>query len=168
MRLTTSGRTARPALIALAAVPVLLATLAGCSSDSSSGSGDRPSATTAAYDWDLAYASCMRDEGIDFPDPAPGQTAGRSKVDDEAAFLAADKKCTRAVDSAKGKRPVSDEDRAKRDSWNDQYAGTVDCLRKKGYEVETTDGGFIPKSRIPDSDFQACAPAGESSDATPR
>jgi hypothetical protein len=132
-----------------------------CTSDTATPK-ETTSATTTAYDWDVAYAGCMREAGIDFPDPEPGDAGGgQVPVADEQAYQAADKSCTANVSKSHGARPVSDADRDKRDHYNDEYADTIDCLRKKGYEVEVIDGGYIPEKGIPDADAQACS-AGQS------
>jgi biotin operon repressor len=147
------------------AAPILVVALfgtAGCTSSSSdsaagSGSGATKSVADASYDWDLAYAECMRAEGLDYDDPEPGGGVRQTKVDDMAAYEAAGTKCTDQLTKDRGARPVSADERKKLDKWNAAYEKTVDCLRKKGYEVELTDGGYSSDDDINDLDRQECS-----------
>lgn len=150
----------RPLVLAAAAAVALTLGIAGCTSSStdSQKSSASNSSKTTAFDWDVAFAGCVRGEGIDYPDPEPGGSgAAQIPVDDQDAFLAAQKKCTDVVSGSKGPRPVSEAERRKTDKWDDIYAKTVDCLRKKGWAVETVAGGWTTKDQIPDADMAECS-----------
>ena len=163
----------RPAAITAAApvLLVLLLALAGCSasdsdggkaSGSASGSGGTSNADDVSFDWDLAFAKCMRDQGIDYADPKSGGGVTQTNVDDEAAFDAARKTCTDGVTKERGERPVSADERKRLDKYNDAYTDTVDCLRKKGHDIEVYDGGYSVNDQVSKADIDECG-AGDGS-----
>ena len=59
----------RPPALALLAALVL----AGCGSESSGGTSTGEGREERARDATLAYAKCMREHGVDMPDPTPGE-----------------------------------------------------------------------------------------------
>lgn len=155
--------TPRTIVFAAALVPIAVLGLAACGSNEPHNGGTKQTqdAETTAFDWDVAFATCMRGQGIDYPDPEKGGGVSQIKVDDEAAFGAAQKKCQTDIEKERGVRPVSESQRKKLDGYNKDNAETVDCLRKKGNEVEVFDGGFRPKGgTIPEADIEACSKTG--------
>jgi hypothetical protein len=55
------------------AVALLAIALAGCGSEDSDGASTGEAPDQKARDASLAYAKCMREQGVDMPDPAPGE-----------------------------------------------------------------------------------------------
>ncbi|MEO7015314.1 MAG: hypothetical protein ABI130_04145 [Leifsonia sp.] len=85
-------------LAALAAVPLMIALFTACSSTAPSADTtktDRPGSSkiTDLGDWQLAYAKCMRAEGIDYPDPSADGRQTSSNKQDQGTLSAASKKC---------------------------------------------------------------------------
>lgn len=161
---------------ALALLPVsLLAALAGCAGapDDAVGGGDgkaQASASEADFQsWSLKYASCMRDEGIDFPDPPsdPSEPALAMNLDDLGGievFEAADGVCQKKLGPPpvpEGAEKLSDEEMAAKDLELTQ------CLRKQGVEVEDAAPGemlALPMD-LPEEALEACGLSGFSSSA---
>lgn len=156
--------TARPArrplgkLAALIAIPMLVGSLAACASGSpgSESASKTPSSTQSFEDWQLAFASCMRDEGVDMPDPdKDGSGAAISLGDaDPEAFTAASKTCTDKLGAppapAGGDVPVSDR-------FDDQLR-MAECFRENGIDVPDPVKGeamSIP-SDVPEDVLDTC------------
>jgi len=146
-------------LLAAIAVTLLLGLTAACG-DSDKGDDDSalPDASTSASpsesasgddeavldpeDAMLKYAECMRDQGVDVPDPSPGggmQIDGRglSKEQMDAANAA----CQKWMDMAEpedGGEPLTEEEKQ---SFLDMAA----CMRERGwnYPDPTFDGGRV-------------------------
>jgi hypothetical protein len=152
--------THRPAarIAALLAIPFLVGSLTACGSGSSgSESTSKTSPTVQSFeDWQLAFASCMRDEGVDLPDPGKdGSGAAISLGDaDPEAFTAASKTCTDKLGAppapSSGDVPVSDR-------FDDQLT-MAECFREHGIDVPDPVKGEamnIP-SDIPEDVLDAC------------
>lgn len=148
------------AVITLALVPAVMAGLAGCSSSESPEAGKTP---VGSYDWDLDFASCMREKGNDYADPKPGDDSGvqQNRVPDPEKNQADSNACTESVTAKRGDRPVSEERRKELDDFNAGYQKMADCLGKKGYEVKLVDGGMIPQEEIPDEAYESCSDGSE-------
>ncbi len=75
--------------------------LAGCGADPASDAGGGAGAGASAAEGALAFARCMREQGIDFPDPRVGEggevsveIGGEGGIDPASPkFQAAQKKC---------------------------------------------------------------------------
>jgi hypothetical protein len=128
--------------------------------DATTGTGDPP-ATTGAVDPSeapLQFAKCMRQHGIDMPDPtisdggggvmvqiggAPG--SGNEKGPDPKELEAANKECEHFLkDASAGFDPPSPEDQKK---MQDQALAFSKCMRDHGVDmpdpqVSTDGGGF--------------------------
>ena len=79
-----------PRVGALIATTTMLAAIAGCGTDETQQNSNSPNAD----DPDLRYAQCMRDHGLNFPDPDPD---GRIQVNldtQSQAFRDADADCS--------------------------------------------------------------------------
>lgn len=160
---------------ALAAV-AMAGILAACGSSDDSGSGDDGVAslgsTTTSPDSDeqttetsvdpqeamLAYAECMRDEGIDMPDPevavagSGGMVIQRSEGEGDQGqtfdpeseeFKAADEECSPIMDEAFGSMEVDPERQAE---MRDEMLAYAQCMREQG--IDFPDPEFDDDGRV--------------------
>jgi len=120
-----------------ATATVALVTLAACS-----GGGDETATTATSVDREermLAFARCMRDNGIDYPDPAADGTID-VEVDpgDEPAWRGAEEACG---DLRPASAPMPETQRVE---LADQLVAQAGCMREHGWDVPdpevTTDG----------------------------
>jgi hypothetical protein len=136
-------------LVVCASLPLLVVSLAGCSGGSKDGdsatSHKQPSKAATAHDWDLAFASCMRDGGLDFPDPVDGESPARPILDgvDQAKQAEIGDGCEKQVGSKLGARPAVALPGLDADDATKKDLEVNECLRKKGYDVSDpgADGG---------------------------
>ncbi|MFI9487536.1 hypothetical protein ACIG47_14195 [Promicromonospora sp. NPDC052451] len=151
-----------PSLAAVLAVPLLLVALSACGT-----AGDAPDAESTAdsgteqfeslEDYQLAFASCMRDQGVDMADP---NSDGSVEAQAGDAFMEAAEVCQGELGrppAAPGGGPsMSDEEQ--RAEWLEIAA----CLRDNGIDVADPGPGeslTIPMD-VPDDVFAECAPQG--------
>lgn len=161
--------TRRWAPAALLAAPVLALTLAACGPDaaptastggpatssSASGGGSAQAAGNANAErdaYDLELAQCMRNQGVDVKDPAPGK--GITEVGPQ--FEAAAATCRGVI----GEPPIfnwTPEELARK---HKEYLAEAECYRKLGYDVE--DPGPEEAITLPDgltdAEFHGCNP----------
>lgn len=133
-------RTRRAKTVAtLLAVPALLLAFTACAANPGSGSGSggggsSESAHSARETWQLKFAQCMRDNGVDMPDPSGSGTAAFS-VDDsnQDAMMAASDTCQKKVGTPP---PFSPEEKKEMEA-NMQKAmlKTAKCYRDSGFDV---------------------------------
>lgn len=168
---------------AAAAIAVLALVAAGCGGSSGSSSGEVASiggtttsaaaaaaASPASSSTDrqeviLEYTQCMRDEGIDLPDPNFSGGRGRlglNGVDpDDPDFQAAQEKCRPILERIRQEFDAGD-----RQALQDAALEFAQCMRKNGIDVEDPDfsggggpgrgrGGFFREVDRDDPDFQA-------------
>lgn len=134
MRKKTATRMA-----ALAAIPLMIALFTACSSTAASTDTEKtekPGASkiTDRGEWQLAYAKCMRAEGIDMPDPSPDGRQTSSVTQDQDTFSAASKKCVGKLGeapTAPGEKKKSQQERI------DEQRKVAQCFRDNG--VDTPD-----------------------------
>ncbi len=116
----------RPLLVAALITPAL--GLAACGGDDPSANG---STASQRRDAELQFARCMREHGLNVPDPQPGQRGmrlsvpkgtSRDKVD------AAQKACQKYLDKVKPP-PMSDADKKK---FRDAALANAQCMREHG------------------------------------
>ena len=143
--MTTPSRTSR-ALFALAAVPLLVVALAACTSGDGDATPDVKSdsqVSADAQEWDVAHASCLREEGIDVPDPtADGMQQGFSADIDMDVLNAAFETCQEKVTDELGPRPVTAQEKKDQEEYEAQARESAKCLREKGYDVaDPSEGG---------------------------
>jgi len=107
----------------------------GASSDGGGGNQDRADAA-------LEFAECMRENGIDMPDPevsegggvrigGPGGGGGGVDPNSEE-FQAAQEECQPILDEAGGGQGQADPERVA--EMRDRVAAMGDCMRSRGYE----------------------------------
>jgi hypothetical protein len=194
--MTTTRR--RALFVALA----LAATLAACGDDDSGGdtddgvaSIDGDAAEQAADDGEgdgdggggpggrgrdpefedamLEYAQCMRDNGVDMPDPefgddgsvsiraggGPGEEPGGAEDPD---FEAAEEECSPIMEDA---RPEVDIDPEEQAEMQDRMLQVAQCMREKGHDMPdpefTDDGGVLMRSGPPEGGGGGEGPSAE-------
>jgi hypothetical protein len=132
-----SGMTTRAPLL-LAAVVGALA-LGACGSGGGNGSGSAKSAQDKAFDGALKFAKCMRQHGVDMPDPQ--RTGGGIKITargkagtrdlDNPTMKAAQAACQKYLKAGGGKAP-SPAEQAKAKAAMLAYTG---CMRRHGVKI---------------------------------
>jgi hypothetical protein len=130
----------------------LLALTAACGGDGEAGTdlpdagggSASPSASTAApvdpEDAMLEFAACMREHGVDMPDPGPD---GRVMIEggDPATMEAAEEACRELREAAMPEDGMPQLDEEQKQAFLD----VAQCMRDKGYDFEDPqfDGGGI-------------------------
>jgi hypothetical protein len=130
-----------PLLLLLAAVAVLALAACGSSGKNNDNSG---SADDKAYAGALKFAACMRQHGVDVPDPQRGsgggivmKSGGPGKGGpsekgllgpDNPKFKAAEKQCGKYIVAGGGRAPSP----AQQAKANDAFIGYARCMRGKG------------------------------------
>ncbi|WP_272473224.1 hypothetical protein [Baekduia alba] len=133
-----------PLLLILAACATLA--LAACGSSDENGDGSGKNGDDKAYDGALKFAKCMREHGVDVPDPERGsdgritmKAGGPGKGPapksntfgpDDPKFKVASQSCQKYMVAGGGKAP-SPAEQAKR---NDAFIGYARCMRSKGID----------------------------------
>lgn len=136
-------------LAALAAIPLLLAGLAGCTSSAdadaqsaaknsaSSGSTGGVQAQGEYEDWYLGFAKCMREKGVDIPDtPEPSMS-----ISADDGYVEASESCIKEVGAAPGQDAGDDS------ATNDAQRVTAKCFRENGFDVpdpKPGQAGMVP------------------------
>jgi hypothetical protein len=152
----------------------------GGGDDDGGGTGGRGDEADQAEFQDamLEYAQCMRDHGVDMPDPTfdddgnvaiQGKGPGSRGGADEDAFMAADEACRSILEDAMPEISLSPEEQAE---MQDQMLAMAECMRGKGHdmpdpqvsdkgtvEVHVGEGGNAPDLDDPQfqEDMEACA-----------
>jgi hypothetical protein len=103
--------------------------------DSSGGDGDRPS-NEEFQDAALEYAQCMREHGVDMPDPEfedGGMTMMLPDGADRDEVEAAEEECHPIMDEV---APDADEiDPEQQAEMQDQLLEVAECMREKGHDM---------------------------------
>jgi hypothetical protein len=124
----------------IAAMVATALTLGACGSDGKDNASGK-SQEDKAFEGALKFAKCMRDEGIDMPDPqkqagggimqkmesGPGKRLDRSKVE------AAQKKCEHFMDAGGGLRQSNPEDEGEH---RDALLAYAKCMRSHGVPMK--------------------------------
>jgi hypothetical protein len=130
------------------------------------GSGDNGSGATSEQERQeamLEYAQCMREHGIDMPDPVNGRLDLRSTPGDEEKMEEAQEACQ---DILQGTAPPLDEE--EQAEMQEAMLAFARCMREHGVDMpdpQFQDEGFLqlmPEGTEDDPDFeeaqQACQP----------
>jgi len=142
--------------------------------DSGGGNSGRPDASEM-QDAMLEYAECMRDHGIDMPDPefsgdGPGMVIQGGGPESGVAagpggdeFQAADDECNDVLDDIRGEMPqLSPEEIAE---MQDKLVAMAECMRGKGYDMPdpqvTGEGGVQIEMRGGGGDGSGGPPSDE-------
>ncbi|MFE3447813.1 hypothetical protein ACFXJ8_02670 [Nonomuraea sp. NPDC059194] len=125
----------------VAALPLLLAAACGSAPSTaqvaSAGEGGTASAQPSASatlsrdEAQLKFAQCMRENGVDMPDPdANGGIRIQGKKGEQDKTEAAMKACKQYLDQAAGERKAMDPER------RDQLVKFAQCMREHGVQME--------------------------------
>ncbi|WP_431031313.1 hypothetical protein [Plantibacter sp. RU18] len=147
----------------LLALPLLVGSLAACSGntpDPKSSSG----AEQTFEDWQVDFASCMRGEGVDMPDPGKDGSSAALRIDEEnaEAFQTASDTCIERL----GEPPAPPEGTKTEAEFFEEQLKMAECFRENG--IDTPDpvkgqGMTIPAD-VPEDVLEACGlPAGMTS-----
>lgn len=154
-------------LAALLLAVTLAAGLSACAAaDPSGGNSSAPEpqgSGTQSFDsfdeYQLAFAQCMRDRGIDMGDPDGG---GQSITQADDAFLEAAEACQSEI----GEPPANTGDAGtggpSAEELREEHLKIAECLRELGVDVPDPAPGedlAIP-SDVPAEAFETCAPSG--------
>lgn len=156
--------TTRSRIAAIAALPIALALLTGCATgaqqSASPSASPTPAAITSFDDWQVAYAACLRDQGIDIADPGQGGSSGFSVDDsDLESFAAAGQTCRGML----GAPPARDGETPRTESERqEQQLRAAACLRERGFDVDDPKPGQATSlpAGIPDDVAAACLTSG--------
>lgn len=147
-------------LTTLAAIPLVLALLTACSSGATSPGSDAPtpdakSSITDPTEWQLAYAKCMRSEGIDMADPNPDGSMTSTVTVDQDDYSAASKTCIGKIGEAP--TPPGQKKQSKQEMLA-QHLAIAKCFREHGVDMEdpTEDHISAIPSDAPSDVIKAC------------
>ena len=132
--------------MAILAIVSMLALASGCGSgqDDDKTGGGQPSPVKLSFEeYQLKYAQCMRDQGVDdYPDP--NKPGGVIKIDDQDKYTDAQEVCVGKL----GESPADPNapDPAEQDEEN---AKMLKCLRTNGVEIPKAKPGSDTQPGIP-------------------
>ncbi|WP_426519057.1 hypothetical protein ACPPVQ_04505 [Diaminobutyricibacter sp. McL0618] len=131
-------------LSAIAAVPLMIALFTACSSGSPSAESTESEIPVAKTytdmgEWQLAYAQCMRSEGVDMPDPSPDGEMTSTMTADQDAYAAASKKCVGKL----GEAPAGAGGTQSKQEVLDQQLKIARCFRDNGVDMADPVDGHI-------------------------
>lgn len=130
----------------------------------SAGASAAPSASLDNADRQRAFATCMRDNGVDLPDPDPGGSGLRLDLPGAGGekFDAALEKCRHLLPNGGESRQLNPEE-------VERYRKFADCMREHGVDLPDPDpasgrvridgnllGGIDPSSKSFKDAMQAC------------
>lgn len=142
---------------ALLAVPLLIG-LAACSAPGGpqASGGDSTTGTEQSFeDYQLAYAQCMRDEGIDFPDPeGDGGMSVTLDAGNAEAMTAASDACRDKL----GTPPAPPGGTKSEAEVREEMLKMAQCFRDQGFDVPDPKDGqaFGIPADAPEEVFEAC------------
>jgi hypothetical protein len=145
-----------------------VASLTDTTGQSDQGSGGGNGSGAGAKDWEqatLEYAKCMREHGVDFPDPVNGRFELKQRAGEEQKTKKAENACRPILDQAEPP-PIDEEQLANAKEAALEYA---QCMREHGVDYPdpqfSDEGGMtqsLPEGLQDDPDFQeaekACQP----------
>ena len=163
----TTSRLTVPALLSLALLGCggggddddAIASLGGDATTTTAGSdggGAGPGGSAEFQDAMLEYAECMRDQGIDFPDPQmgeggitivgpePGEEPPTRAEQEEMA--AADAECNHILDDVEGSLPEPTPE--EQQEMQDQALAFAECMREHGIDFPDPEFGEGGEVRI--------------------
>jgi hypothetical protein len=136
----------KPRLAAIAAFSLIIGLLAGCSAGAPNAEAgtktDAPKAEqiTDLDDWQLAYAKCMRAEGLDMPDPDGRGFVTSTDQGNSEKYLAASESCLTKLGeppAAPGQEKQSEEEMLA------EQLKMAKCFRDNGVEVPDPKEGEV-------------------------
>jgi hypothetical protein len=128
--------------------------------------GGTSTAADSFETYQLAFAECMREHGIDMPDPSADGSVKIPAVKDMTAFTEASEACQKKLGqppAPEGGPTKSDEERLA------EMVKTAECFREHGVNVPDPKAGEIISIPMdaPEDVLAACAPNGISGPAAP-
>jgi hypothetical protein len=176
--MTAATRPTRRLAVVALVVAALLGTATACGSDDGAGDDDDvaslddgtgsdattddTTATSAApediEDAVLAFAQCMRDHGVDMPDPQIDGEGGvaiaiEGKPGDEATMEEAQAACEPLMENARGDMDIDPEQRAEMQAEMLEFA---ECMREHGIDMDDPvfgdDGRITQRGPGPDAE----------------
>ncbi len=164
MSLLTSRRTRSAA--ALFAIPALLVAFTACAANPGSGSGTGSGSSSGSGSgssqsereaWQLKFAQCMRDNGVDMPDPSGASMPGISlDANNQDAVMAASATCEKKVGTPP---PFSPEEQKQMAAETQKMMLKIaKCYRDSGFDVpdpKPGDSVSVPAG-APDDVVQKC------------
>ena len=147
----------------VAAVSIMLAIVTGAcgggseeaSSDSGNGKGSSASSEKDPQKAFLAYARCMREQGINMPDPDPSNGVIFDMSDrsiDHDALAKAESQCKKHLEGV----TVDNPDGMKDSEMQDRMVKLTQCLRQRGFNIpdpQPVGSGGAPSQGEPDFDL---------------
>ncbi|GIH61933.1 hypothetical protein [Microbispora siamensis] len=114
-----------------------IASAGGATSGTTSGATARPSATVDRQEAQLKFAQCMREHGVDMPDPDPdGRVRIIGKKGDEATMQKAMQACQHFMKDAVGDKLGGDDPQAR-----DRMLKFAQCMREHGVDMPDPEPG---------------------------
>jgi hypothetical protein len=148
------------------AVLLIGALTIGCGSAAENPDTGGTSTADSPEDYQLAFADCMREHGIDVPDPSSDGSMRAPAIDDMSAFTEASEACQEKL----GRPPVQAGEPTKSDEERlAEMVAMAECFREHGIEVPDPKAGemiTIPMD-APEDVLAACVPNGVSGPAAP-
>jgi hypothetical protein len=149
-----SAMTRSPLLVAAVAGALALGACGG----GGGGSGGAKSQQDKAFAGALKFAKCMRDHGVDVPDPKKdgngpikimAKAGAKSAGKDNAKMQAAQKACQKYLKAGGGRAPSA----AEQARVKDAMLAYTRCMRSRGVKIAdpqfTSDGGILNKAGGP-------------------
>jgi hypothetical protein len=134
------GLWAQAALLAILALAVPLAACGGGDEGEGEGEGGGGISQADVEDAGVRFAECMREEGIDVRDPAPGAQGLRDMLSDgdrdDPAFREAERECRKHLEDL-----VAEIDDDQRREFEDARLEFSRCMREKGFDVPDPQSG---------------------------
>lgn len=151
---------------ALLAVPFLIALLAACSTGGGGSTPEKSAASEQSFDdWQISFASCMRGEGIDMPDPTKDglSMALPAGGEDGDAMMKASETCMKKV----GEPPAPPGGKKTEKEMLADQLKIAKCFRDNGFDVPDPKAGqgfTIPDA--PEDVMEKCGFGGASGGMT--
>ena len=144
-------------LLTLTAAAAAALALAACGEDAGSGSGENASPRERAQQGALKFARCMRENGVDMPDPqvgdnglvriGPGPGQGGPSGPDSPQERRALEACGKHLEEG-GEAP----DDAAMAKHRDAFVAYARCMREEGVDVpDPSQDGMVLDARDPDA-----------------
>jgi hypothetical protein len=126
------GMTRNRLAVVVLTIAALTVALAACGGDDSTSSADREEEAREAA---LEFPQCMRERGVDMPDPDVGEggrlTFESGSEGDAAAFERAQKACAKHLEDARPPEPSAEEQR----DFREQALKHAQCMRDHGIDM---------------------------------
>lgn len=130
-----------------ACISLALAACGGGNGDDASAAGERSDRQAKFREVAARHAACMRENGVDVPDPKPGQRgiviAGPGAKGDPAAMRRAERKCKKLLEDLPDPPQLSKRDERE---FRERALKHARCMRGQG--VDFPDPAFGPGGRV--------------------